>query len=100
MLRNLPQLDEFVVQGEFPLMRVASELNPEALRRPQAKNKVCTDREFVEKFLGKAPIARREVAEEASAEGISSGRVDRYLQRLVEVGLIGCGSGLYWRKDL
>ena len=29
-------------------MRVAKDLNPEALRRPQAKNKVCTDKEFVE----------------------------------------------------
>jgi RecA-family ATPase len=51
ILRNLPRLPEFVVAWEFPRMQVARDLNPEALRRPQAKNKVCTDREFVERWL-------------------------------------------------
>ena len=40
------------MEWEFPLMRLAPELNPDVLRRPQAKNKVCTDREFVEAVLG------------------------------------------------
>jgi hypothetical protein len=96
-LRNLPRLEEFVVSWEFPLMRLAPELNPEALRRPQSKNKVCTDREFVDRFIGTAPIARRDIL--AKAEGISARTVDRYLQRLTEAGVICCGSGLYWRKE-
>jgi RecA-family ATPase len=43
VLRNLPQVDEFVVEWDYPVMRLAADLNPEALRRPQAKRKVCTD---------------------------------------------------------
>lgn len=39
ILRNLPQLPEFVVGWEFPLMRLAPELNPEALRRPSRKTR-------------------------------------------------------------
>ena len=35
-------------------MKLARELNPDALRRPQSKNKVCSDREFVEVVLGEA----------------------------------------------
>ena len=50
--RNLPQLEDFVLEWDYPLMRLAPELNPDALRRPQAKNKVCSDREFVERVLG------------------------------------------------
>jgi hypothetical protein len=99
VLRNLPQVEEFVVRWDFPLMRVASDLNPEALRRPQSKNKVCTDREFVERFLGQSPIARRDIVVEAGKEGISARTADRYLQRLTEAGLICCGSGLYWRGE-
>jgi hypothetical protein len=48
ILRNLPQMDEFVVRWDYPRMLLAKDLNPDALRRPQAKNKVCTDREFAE----------------------------------------------------
>ena len=43
ILRNLPMLDEFVLQWDFPLMKLAPHLNPDALRKPQSKNKVCTD---------------------------------------------------------
>jgi hypothetical protein len=52
VLRNLPQVDEFVVEWDYPLMRLAPELNPGALRRPQSKNKICSDRDFVETVLG------------------------------------------------
>src|SRR3569832_2900730 len=44
ILRNLPRLDEFVVRWSYPVMRAATDLNPDALRRPQSKSKVCTDR--------------------------------------------------------
>jgi len=58
ILRNLPKLDEFVVSWEFPLMRLAPELNPTALRRPQSKQKVCTDKEFVDRFISCTPKSR------------------------------------------
>ena len=51
ILRNLPQLPEFVVEWDFPLMRVAGDLNPDALRRPQSKRKKCTDKEFMDAVM-------------------------------------------------
>ena len=97
VLRNLPQVDEFVVEWDYPLMRVAKDLNPDALRRPQAKNKVCTDREFVEQRGTDAPRSRGAIVQLGSELGFSASTVDRYLKRLSEAGLIGCGGGLYWR---
>jgi hypothetical protein len=99
ILRNLPQLPEFVVSWEYPLMRIAKDLNPEALRRPQAKNKVCTDKEFVEQLLSSTPTSRGSIVLEAEKMGYSRGTVDRYLKRLSDSGLIGCGGGLYWNKN-
>jgi hypothetical protein len=80
-------------------MRLAKDLNPDALRRPQAKNKVCTDREFVDRFIGQAGIARQKIVAEAGGAGISPRTADRYLQRLIEAGLICSSGGLYWRKE-
>ena len=99
ILRNLPRVDEFVVRWDYPRMLLASDLNPDALRRPQAKNKVCTDREFVDRFVGNGPIARRDIVAAAAKAGVSARTTDRFLQRLSEAGLICCGSGLYWRKE-
>lgn len=48
ILRNHKPIDEFVVRWTFPVMAPAPELNPEALRTPQSKNKKCTDSEFLE----------------------------------------------------
>lgn len=98
ILRNLPRLDEFVVSWEFPLMRVSPHLNPDALRRPQSKNKVCTDREFIDSLLSDTPRPRSAIVSAAEQMGISRGSVDRYLKRLTEAGLIGSSSGVYWRK--
>jgi len=99
ILRNLPQLPEFVVAWEFPLMRQAPELNPEALRRPQAKNKVCTDREFVENLVTSKPTSRGTIVSKARDLMISSATTDRYLKRLSEAGLICSGGGLYWLRE-
>jgi hypothetical protein len=99
ILRNLPRLPEFVVAWDFPLMRLAKELNPDALRRPQAKNKVCSDREFVEQFISEKPTARSGIVAAAKDAGISPATTDRYLKRLSDAGLIRSGSGLYWRAD-
>jgi hypothetical protein len=97
VLRNLPQVDEFVVQWDYPLMLLAKDLNPDALRRPQSKNKVCTDSEFVDQLISDTPTARGTIVAAGAKIGISRASVDRYLGRLTEAGLICCGNGLYWR---
>lgn len=97
ILRNLPQLPEFVVGWDYPLMTVASELNPEALRRPQSKNKVCSDKDFMDAVMtseGK-PFAKI-VIEARSALKMSRSSVANYLKRLTGKGLIQTGGGLYW----
>jgi len=100
ILRNLPQLPEFVLAWDFPLMRVAGDLNPDALRRPQSKNKVCSDKEFVDEYLSDTPASRGAIVAAASKNNISPATTDRYLKRLNEAGLIACGSGLYWLKTV
>ena len=96
-LRNLPRVPEFVVRWEYPLMRVARDLNPEALRRPQGRNKACTDREFVELVLGKEPMNYRSVVSRGrECFGMSEASTNRYLARLKAVGLICHSGGLYW----
>jgi hypothetical protein len=97
ILRHLPPVPEFVVEWSFPLMRLALDLDPNSLRRPQSKNKVCTDREFVDQQISETPTARAAIVAAASKLGISRGSADRYLRRLNEAGVIGCGSGLYWK---
>lgn len=99
VLRNLPRLDEFVVSWDFPLMKLAPDLNPDALRRPQSKNKVCTDKEFVDRLITVTPSSRGAIVKAGTEIGISSATVDRYLRRLSEARLIGCGGGLYWRFE-
>lgn len=100
ILRNLPRVDEFVVQWCYPVMRLAKELNPDALRRPQAKNKVCTDKEFVDAVLGNGGLAFRKIIEEASLRlEMSRSTAARYLQRLVAAGVITSSGGLYWRTE-
>lgn len=99
ILRNLPCLPEFVVAWDYPLMRVASDLNPDALRRPQAKNKVCSDKEFIEQLISDKPTSRGDIVNKAAEIVISRGSVDRYLKRLTDAGLICSGSGLYWKRN-
>lgn len=97
ILRNLPQLPEFVVSWEFPLMRVAADLNPDALRRPQAKNKVCSDREFIEVVLGTDSLNyKKSISRAKECFQMSEATANRYLTRLKEAGLICHSGGLYW----
>ena len=96
-LRNLPRMNEFVLAWDYPLMRVAKDLNPDALRRPQSKNKKCTDKEFVEAALGDKPKSFSAVIDTAASQlDISRATAKRYLNRLKESGLICCSGGLYW----
>jgi DNA-binding transcriptional ArsR family regulator len=100
ILRNLPRLPEFVVSWDFPLMRLAPELNPEALRRPQSKNKVCKDSEFVAEAVGDKPKSFATVVKDAGEKFKMSRRTAaNYLSRLTEAGMIASGGGMYWRKE-
>jgi len=100
ILRNLPRLEEFVVSWDFPRMRLAPELNPDALRRPQSKNKVCRDSEFVERAIGSDGRAFTRIIEAASAELDMSRRTAmRYLSRLTEAKIVTNSGGLYWAAN-
>ena len=89
-----------VSRAAYPLMRLAKDLNPDALRRPQAKNKVCTDREFVEGAFGNSALAFGKIVENAKANlEMSRSTAARYLQRLVESGVIASSGGLYWPAE-
>jgi len=97
ILRNLPQLPEFVVSWDFPLMTVANDLNPEALRRPQSKNKVCSDKEFVAAVMTEEGKSfTRIVADAKNTLNMSRSTCQRALNRLTQAGLIKCSTGLYW----
>ena len=98
ILRNLPQLPEFVVGWDYPLMQVANDLNPEALRRPQSKNKVCSDKEFVEAVIADEPKAFKVIAADAASSlKMSKRSVTTYLARLTAAGLVCTSAGVYWR---
>jgi DNA-binding transcriptional ArsR family regulator len=98
ILRNLPQHPEFVVAWDYPLMRVATDLNPEALRRPQSKNKVCSDKEFMDAVITDEPKAFKTIAADAaSCLKMSKRSVTNYLARLAAAGLVCTSAGVYWR---
>jgi hypothetical protein len=100
ILRNLPQLPEFVVEWDYPVMKLATDLNPEALRRPQAKKKLCSDKEFMELAVGQEAKAFGTVVRDACRLFKMSDRTAaRYLTRLVSAGLVCQSGGLYWVAD-
>jgi hypothetical protein len=78
-------------------MRLANDLNPDALRRPQAKNKVCSDKEFVDAVLGTETKNYKGVINQArQVLEMSEATTNRYLARLKAAGLICHVGGLYW----
>jgi len=96
-LRNLPQPPEFVLAWNYPLMRVAPELNPEALRRPQSKNKRCTEKEFVEAVIAQEGRPFNTIIAKAERQLKMSRRTAmRYLARSTAAGIVIQGGGLYW----
>ena len=99
IVRNLPQVPEFVVSWEYPLMRLANNLNPEALRRPQAKNKVCSDKEFMDAVItNEGKTFTRIVNDAKTTLSMSRSSAAVYLKRLVDHGLINNSGGIYWTK--
>lgn len=97
ILRNLPRVDDFVVAWDYPCMKVANDLNPEALRRPQSKNKTCSDKEFMQALLGTDPRPFGSIVEDAKTQfSMSRATTNRYLSRLVAAGLVRTSAGVYW----
>ena len=97
-LRNLPQVPEFVVAWEYPLMRLAPELNPDALRRQKGRGKICTDKEFLDAVITDSPKNFSATVKQAeNALKMSNRSAKRYLNRLVAAGLVQSAGGLYWR---
>ncbi len=100
ILRNLPRAPEFVVQWDFPLMRLTTDLDPASLRRPQSKNKVCSDKEFIDAVITTKPLGFSEIVKQAAATlAMSRSTAARCLTRLTEASLISTGNGLYWRRE-
>ncbi len=98
-LRNLPQVDEFVVEWVYPLMRVAGDLNPDALRRPQGRSKVATDKEFMDAVMSEDGQTFTKIMNEAkSTLNMSTSTAKRALNRLISSGLVQQSGGLYWVK--
>ena len=84
---------------DFPLMKVASDLNPDALRRPQGRNKVATDKEFMEATISEdGKTFTKIVAEAKNALNMSTSTAKRALNRLISAGLVQNSGGLYWAK--
>jgi len=98
-LRNLPREPEFVLQWDYPLMKVAKDLNPDALRRPQGKNKKCSDKEFMEEALTFEPQITSAICVRAEKLGLSKRTAKRHLQKLKERGVIAFEYALYPRKS-
>jgi hypothetical protein len=97
ILRNLPQLPEFVLTWDFPFMRVATDLNPDALRRPQAKNIVCSVKEFMDAVITAEGKTFTRIVNDSKTElNMSRSTCQRLLNRLTGAGLIRSGGGLYW----
>lgn len=99
IVRHLPPVPEFVVRWEFPRMHPDAELNPEALRRPQARHKKCTDHEFLESILGEESRTFSAVITSAQEHfGMARRTAMNYLTRLVSAGFIQSAHGRYWRS--
>ena len=98
ILRNLPRLDEFVLAWEFPLMRLAADLDPSSLRRPAGKTKACTDSEFICACVRDTPTPLADVVASGSKLRLGPRTVRRYLARLSAAGVIGYEYGTYWKK--
>jgi hypothetical protein len=99
ILRNLPQLPEFVVQWNHPMMRLAADLNPDALRRPQGRNKLATDKEFMDAVITNDGKSFTKIMQDAkSSLNMSQSTAKRALNRLISAGLINNSGGLYWAK--
>ena len=98
ILRNMPRVPEFVVGWDFPLMRLANDLNPDCLRRPQSKKKSCTDKEFLDALITSDPKPGGTIVREAmSTFAMGQSSAYRFLGRLTAAGIVKLSAGVYWK---
>jgi hypothetical protein len=96
-VRHLPKQPDFVLAWDYPLMRIAKDLNPDALRRPQSKNKKCKDKEFMDAILTEEGKSYGRIMNDArTLLNISTSTAERSLKRLKKAGLVTYSGGLYW----
>ena len=102
ILRNLPEQQPFVVEWEFPLMKLSPNLDPEALKKPKGgRNKTHDPQKLVEaisKSTKKKPVS---ISGWAKAAGIPRQTLSEYLPGLRAKGWIAtAGEGSNARQYL
>ncbi len=86
VLRNLPRVEPFVAQWEFPLMVIRQDLDPEDLARKPGRPKQDFREELLE-ILAETPLRTKEWEEAAVEElGMSESAFDRDKRRLAKDG--------------
>lgn len=94
ILRNMRQIPEFVLAWEYPIMRLAPDLDPAMVRTRQRK--AMTDREFVSLVVGPEAKSAGKIIAAGRSVGLSERSVYRYLRRATGAGTVKNGGGLYW----
>ena len=85
----------------IPILRLARELNPDALRRPEGRNKVCTDRQFVDAVLGCGALGFRMVVEAAKLSfRITRATAGWCLAQRRGSGVVNQSAGAYWASAI
>lgn len=95
-LRNFAPMPEYVVTWDFPVMRMASDLNPEDMRGVKKKN-MPADGSFLAAVFG-AGVAMNEEQVHAQVDDLwqmSGKTMGRYLARLVKQGHLRHAGGRY-----
>jgi len=83
-LRNHPPIDPFVVRWDFPLMRIADELDPEDLRQKPGRKKQFSAEQLVEALRPVPPTT----TEWKERSGMSDGTFNRLRRCLIEAGRV------------
>jgi hypothetical protein len=100
ILRLVPQIPDWVVRWEFPLMRNLVDLNPAALRRRTGRQKAYRDAEFMRLVFGTAEQKNYgAIMSQAAAMGLSKSTMARYLRKLEESKCIVRVNGKYQKRE-
>jgi hypothetical protein len=88
ILRNVSPKPEFVVEWQFPLMRV-TDLDPSQLRTPQAGNKRVTDSVFITECITETDRSNKTIISIAKNKwDMADSTAENYLRRLSRANLI------------
>ncbi len=99
-LRNMPSTQPFVIEWDFPVMRVRNELDPENLQRGQQSNGYETPH-FILSLLGDQNLATAEWQALAQQSGVPRATFFRARRRLQDSGAVveQPGSRTWVRRD-